>query len=448
VSPGPSSRQRLEALLGAALRAADAGAAVRRAIETGEAGESDAAGAGQGAGLRIGGVPVADGSPLVVLAAGKAAAAMAAALVERVGRRVARGLVVTKDGHGRVVPALVLRETAHPVPDERCAAAGREALALAATGRAHETLVVLLSGGASALLSCPVADLTLSDLAETTALLLASGADIHELNAVRKHVSAVAGGRLAGAWSGGPVIVLAVSDVPGDRLDVIGSGPCSADPSRFADAWRVVERRGLVQRLPAAVREHLRAGLGGERAENPGPGDPALARVHARIVASNALALAAAERAAREQGLRAAIDPAPLCGEARDAGPALLARARRAAAGGPLLWLAGGETTVRFEQAGRGGRSQELALAAALAMAGDPGIALLAAGTDGSDGPTDAAGAFADGGTVARGAARGLAAREALARHDSYTFFAAEGGLLRTGPTGTNVMDVAFVAVS
>jgi len=451
-------REALEGILHAALAAVDAGRAVRRAV----AREPDGT-------LRIAGRALPPGPPVTVLAVGKAAVPMARAFVEVAGERVAGGAVTTKDGHGGEVPGLAVREAAHPVPDARGEAAARDALRRASEAGPDDALVVLLSGGASALWACPAPGLGLDDLAATTDVLLASGADIGETNAVRKHLSAVAGGRLARAFAGGPVFLLAVSDVPGDRLDVIGSGPCSPDPTRFADARRVLVERGVEARVPEAVRAHLAAGERAERPETPRPGDRALARVHAHVVARNADALVAAARAARERGWRAEIDPEPLAGEARAAARSLLARARagaafevgksdavadgllaraRAGGAGPRLWIAGGETSVTFEQAGRGGRSQELALAAALALDGERGVALLAAGTDGTDGPTDAAGAFADGGSVARARARGADARDALVRHDSYTFWSAEGGLLRTGPTGTNVMDVAFVALA
>lgn len=435
MASGPLARERLETLFRAALAGADAGAAVRRVVVPRADGTLD-----------VGGVRLPAARRLVVLSAGKGAAPMARALADAVPERIARGLVVTKDGHGQPVPGFVLRETAHPVPDARCEAAGREALALAASGRPDECFVVLLSGGASALLACPAPGLALADLADTTDALLRSGADIHAMNALRKHLSALAGGRLAAAWRGaGPIVVLAVSDVPGDRLDVIGSGPCTPDPTRFADAWDVVVQAGLAERLAPRVRAHLQAGLRGERPETP----ERLEGVEARVIASNEQALAAAAEAAHGEGLRVLRDPQPLAGEAREAAARLLAAGRRAAGPAPLLFLAGGETTVQLDSGsgtGRGGRNQELALAAALALDGDPGVRLLAAGTDGSDGPTDAAGAFADGGTVARGDARGVDARAALARHDSFGFFVAEGGLLRTGPTGTNVMDVALVS--
>jgi glycerate-2-kinase len=440
MTAGPPARGRLETWLGAALAAVDAGAAVARHVAR------DASG-----GLRIAGEPLPAGAPLRLIAAGKAAVPMARAFLEAAGP-VAAGGVFTKDGHAGPVDDVPVRETAHPVPDARSERAGRACLALAAGAGPEDVLVVLLSGGASSLLACPAEGLGLADLAATTEALLASGADIEETNCVRKHLSALAGGRLARAFGGAALHLLAVSDVPGDRLDVIGSGPCSADPSRFDDALGVLAARGIEGRVPPAVREHLRAGARGEHEDTPGPGDPSLARVHARVVARNADALDAAAEAARKEGVRVALDPEPLTGEARDAGPALVARARAAAGGAPLLWLAGGETTVTFdertvpfERAGRGGRNMELALAAALSIEGERDVGLLAVGTDGSDGPTDAAGAFADGGSVARGRARGVDARDALAHHDSYTFWESEGGLLRTGPTGTNVMDVAFV---
>jgi glycerate-2-kinase len=435
VGAAPLPRTTLEGLLRAGLRAANAGAAVARHVSVSTDGS-----------LRVGDASIAPGERLVVLAVGKAASPMARALVEVAPGRVARGLVVTKDGHGEPVPGLALRETAHPVPDARCEAAGREALRLAASGREHERLVVLLSGGASSLLACPAEGLSLSDVASTTDALLHSGADIEAMNTVRKHLSALAGGRLAEAWRGGPIVLLAVSDVPGDRLDVIGSGPCTPDPSTFEDAWQVLAAAGLTGGVPEAVRRHLLAGRRGQRPETPDRLEP----VHACVIAANETALAAIAEAARREGLRVQRDPSPLAGEARAAALRLLADARAAAGEAALLWIAGGETTVQFESkanVGRGGRNQELALAAALAIEGDPRVTLLAAGTDGSDGPTDAAGAFVDGDSVARGSARGFDARSALARHDSHAFFVAEGGVLRTGPTGTNVMDLALVSL-
>ena len=435
MSPQGARRARLEALFRQALAAVDASAAVRRAVSQRD-GE-----------LSIAGVPLAPGARLVVLAAGKAAAEMAAALEQVAGARIAAGLAVTKDGHGVPLERIALREAAHPVPDARSERAAREAIDLVQSARRDDVLVVLLSGGASSLLSGPAPGLTLGDVALTTEALLAGGVAIEELNAVRKHLSAVAGGRLARRTGCGRIEVLAISDVPGDRLDVIGSGPFAPDPTTYADARDVLERGDLGGRLPAGVRAHIDAGARGEAEETPKPGDSVFARVRTTVLANNRTALEAARAAAASAGCRAVVLDGALRGEAREAGRRLAALA--AAVGGerPACLIAGGETTVRVHGAGRGGRSQEVALAAALELEGGTAAAMLAAGTDGTDGPTDAAGAYADGETVARGRARGVDARAALADNDAYRFFAAEGGLFRTGPTRTNVMDLALLEI-
>lgn len=429
-------RETLGRLLQAAIAAADPEVAVARAMVR------------RGERLEIAGLVVPHAARLRILAAGKAAVGMAAAAARIAGDRVAAGLVVTKDGHAAAAKApapLVLHEAAHPVPDARSEAAGRALLAFAGEGSADEVLLVLLSGGASALLACPLPGLSLGDVARTTSLLLASGAAIDEINCVRKHLCDLTGGRLARAARGRAVALLAISDVIGDRLDVIGSGPCVPDPTRYSDALGVLRTRGLLGEVPHTVRTHLEAGVRGQRDESPKPGDGCFSKLRMAVVASNRDALVAAERTARSEGLRTVPIGAPLAGEARDVGRRLAALVRAVRPSTPTLLLAGGETTVTLCGAGRGGRSQELALAAALGLAGHAGAVLLAAGTDGTDGPTDAAGAFADGGTVARGAARGVVAAEALAANDAYGFFDAEGGLLRTGPTGTNVMDLVLL---
>jgi len=432
---GAGPRDLLERSFRAALRRVDAGEAVRRALRGGP----DA--------LWIAGERVPGSARLRVVAAGKAAAAMAQAFEDAAGERVAGGVAVTKDGHGLPLRRIRLREAAHPVPDARCPAAGEAALAEARAADPGDWLVVLLSGGASSLLTTPLPGLDLEDLREATALLLASGAPITELNALRRHLTAVSGGRLAAATRAGRVVVLAISDVLGDAPEVIGSGPCSPDPTRYAEVWQRLERRGVAARLPAAVRTHLAAGARGERDESPKPGDPAFDRVRFHLLASNRDALGAACDEARAQGLPALRVHGALAGEARVAGARLAALARACRPRGGLLLAAGGETTVTVRGPGRGGRCQELALAAALGLEGARGITLLAAGTDGSDGPTDAAGAFADPGSVARGRAAGRNAAADLEANDAYAFFAAEGGLLRTGPTLTNALDLVLVAI-
>ena len=433
MSPRHAVQTQLESLFRAGVAAVDGGRAVRRALEM------------RGKSLEIDGRPVPDEAQLVVLAAGKAAAAMALAVEEIAGERVRGGLVVTKDGHGQALQRLVLRESSHPVPDARGEAAAREALALVAGMRPEDTLLVLLSGGASALLACPADSLAPPDIASLTQLLLACGADIAEINAVRKHVSAVAGGRLACAAKAARIDVLAISDVPGDELAVIGSGPFAGDPSTFAEAEQVLRVRGILEAAPAAIREYLARGCRGEVPETPKPGDPALRRVRHHIVARNADAIDAALAEAARQSLRAFSLGAVLQGEARRVGARLAALGLAIESSSPVCLISGGETTVTLRGDGRGGRNQELALAAAISLSGSTGVALLAAGTDGSDGPTDAAGAYVDGETLGRGAATGLSAEHALARNDAYTFFDAQECLLRTGPTGTNVMDLAMV---
>ncbi len=414
--------------------------------------------------------------PLRVVAAGKGAAPMAKGLLEMAGDGVLELLVVTKEGHGlelaagrdaaasRLPSGIDLREAGHPLPDVRSAAAGRAARALAARCQAGESLVVLLSGGASALLTEPQPGLSQDDLIETTRVLLEAGADIHVLNSVRKHLTRVSGGRLARAAHGADrIVVLGLSDVPGDDPSTLASGPCSPDPTRFVDAVEGARACAAWPRLPAAVRAHLEAGVRGEVEETPKP-DPAVGgsspssssnassssgwdRVELQLLGSNATALRGAEEEARRLGLQTLRDPIGLTGEAREAGHRL-ACARPPGSGAPALVLAGGETTVHVRGPGRGGRSQEVALAAALRWAAAPPdgpVTLLAAGTDGTDGPTDAAGAFADAGTVRRGIGAGRSAAEALADNDAYGFFRAEGGLFVTGPTRTNVMDLVLI---
>ena len=403
----------------------------------------------------IAGEPIALQGELVVVALGKAAVPMAGAALRVVGTRATRGLVVTKDGHATEPLMLPVREAAHPVPDERCAAAGRELLELASSCGPDDTLLVLLSGGASALTTRPIDGLSLADLAATTRALLEAGADIEALNCVRKHLSALGGGGLALACPAGRIEVLAVSDVLGDALDVIGSGPCAPDPSTWEDAAATLARFELAGRLPAAVCLAIERGVRGELEETAKPGAPAFSRVRSHIVARNADARRAVLEAARESGLEALDMGEALRGEARDVGRRVAGLARSLRPARPLLLVAGGETVVTVRGRGRGGRSQELALAAAIELARAdpasreraPSVSLVAIGTDGTDGPTDAAGAYADSGSVNRARDRGVDALEALRNNDSHGFFGTEGGSIETGPTRTNVMDLLLVRV-
>jgi glycerate-2-kinase len=420
-----SARAQLAELHRAALDAVHAGRALERALAARDPGPG----------------------PFVLLAAGKAGGAMAEAALRALGPRIARGAVTTKDGHARPLPRLQIREAAHPLPDARGEAAAREALALAESLGADEQLLVLLSGGASALWCAPATGISLADKRRTTELLLRTDAEIRELNTVRRHLSAVKGGGLARAARGRPIRLFAVSDVRGDCLEDIGSGPVTADPTRFADALDVLRRHALHGEVPSAVRARLERGAAGSLDETAKPGDPVLARASSQVIASLDVALGAARRAAESLGLRARVLRDALYGEVDAVARALARAVRDARADGVELLIAGGEPTVLVRGSGRGGRAQELALRLALALAGERDFSALCAGTDGSDGATPAAGAFSDATTLARAAALGLDVRAQLARSDSHPLLAALGDLHVTGPTDTNVADLALVLV-
>ena len=384
---------------------------------------------------------------VVVVGAGKASAAMGAALEGILGDRLDRGLLVTKDGHRGDLRRLEQAEAAHPVPDARGTHAAGVMGRFMAGCRADCLVLAAISGGASALLSLPADGLTLVDKAAVTDALLRSGADINALNAVRKHLSAIKGGRAAALAAPATVVALLLSDVIGDPPDVIGSGPFSPDPSTYEGALRILVEQLQPEQIPKAIRGHLEAGVRGELNETPKPEDPLFDRVHTRIVASNRESLAACRAEAEALGYAVHDLGGALDGPAEDVARLhadLVARIR--AGDGPVpapaCVLSGGEPTVTVRGPGRGGRNQHLALAAVPLLADLDGVVLLAAGTDGTDGPTDAAGAFADSSTAARASAADLDPAAALCACDSYPFFKAIGDLLITGPTGTNVMDL------
>lgn len=390
---------------------------------------------------------------LLLIGFGKAAPAMARALLEELGDLVGAGLVLTKYGHASApLPAKVrVFEAGHPIPDQNGLQATREILRAAETADAATLIIMLISGGGSALLVAPVEGLSLADKQQVTSQLLRAGADIFELNTVRKHLSAIKGGRLAEAAYPANTIALILSDVIGDRLDVIASGPTAADPGTFADALKVLDRYRLVDQVPATVIDLLRRGEKGELPETPKAGSPPLRNVENLVIGGNRQALEAAARAAREFGFQVVTLANDQTGEAREVGRALARRAAAAAAdcGGnrPCCLLAGGETTVTVRGQGKGGRNLELALAFAMEIDGKSDITLLSAGTDGNDGPTDAAGAIVDGDTLSRARALGLDPQAFLDDNDSYRFFERTGGLLITGPTGTNVMDIQVILI-
>ena len=388
-----------------------------------------------------------------VVGAGKASALMAQAAEHLLGKRIAGGALVVKYGHGARLRRTTLHEAGHPVPDDAGVAGATEVATVADKAGKNDLVLALISGGASALLVRPVEGLSLAAKQECTRLLLASGANIHEMNAVRKHLSALKGGQLARRAAPARVWALLLSDVIGDDLDVIGSGPCAPDASTFAEALAVLSRYGLEGKVPMEVRKRLERGAAGQLAETPKAGDVLFRRVHNTVVGSNAQALAAAVEVARQLGYKPMVLTTRLDGEAREQARMLAAIAREAQATGrpakaPLCLLAGGETVVTLRGKGKGGRNQEFALAGALALTGAQGITLFAAGTDGTDGPTDAAGAVVDGDTVGKAAKLGFSAAETLTKNDSYPFFQATREALMTGPTGTNVMDIYAALVA
>ena len=380
-----------------------------------------------------------------LLGAGKASGAMAAAAEEVVGDRVAGGFVVVKDGCAAPLRRVDIVEAGHPVPDARGLAASARLLEVARRAGENDLVLFLVSGGGSALTPAPAPPITLAEKQEVTRLLLASGATIGELNAVRKHLSLFKGGQLARAAAPATVLTLALSDVIGDPLDVIASGPTAPDPATFADALGVLARRGLTDRIPASVARRLEAGCAGRIEETPQPGDPLFDRVTNLVIGNNALVTDAAVAAAWRLGYTTELLTRELQGEAREVAREFVARARRLPP--PACLIAGGETTVTVRGQGKGGRCQEFALAAALELAPSDRITILAAGTDGTDGPTDATGAIVDAASLARGSAAGADARQALADNDAYGFLRASEDLLVSGPTRTNLLDL-YVAVS
>lgn len=373
-----------------------------------------------------------------VIGAGKASASMARAVERILGRRITGGLVTVPDGTAASVHRLQLMPASHPIPDHRGVEGARRILDIAHAAGPRDLLICLISGGASALLPAPVPGLSLAAKQEITRQLLNAGANIQEMNAVRKHLSLVKGGQLAAAAFPAAVITLILSDVVGDRLDVIGSGPTVADSHRLAGAEAVLRKYGVA--IPPGVLQ-----------ETPQAGDPRLARVQNLIVGSNRLALDAAARKAKELGYRTLVLSTSIEGETRDIARMHAAIAREVQESGrplrrPACILSGGETTVTVRGNGLGGRNQEFVLAAAIELGdGFGSVTIFSAGTDGLDGPTDAAGAIADAHTLARAAKLHLDARAFLDRNDSYRFFESVDGLIKTGPTGTNVMDVRIL---
>ena len=453
-----SSRDHAWQIMRTALQAVEPGAAVRRHLRL------------EGAclvvdlGPPMGEVRTYDLSQferVFVVGGGKAGAPMLEATAAVLNGRLSAGIIIVKHGYaGRGSPAgpVEIVQAGHPVPDEAGLQGAQRLAELLRRTTARDLVICLISGGGSALMTLPVDGISLADLQTLTRMLLACGATINEINAVRKHLSQLKGGQLARLAAPAPVISLILSDVVGDVLDVIASGPTVPDASTFADAWSVLARYGVVDSVPGSITAHLRSGLAGTVAETPKPGDAVFERVQNVVVGSNRIAARAAADAAYRLGYRAMMLTTFLEGEAREAGKVVAALTKGVARGEalyppdaplepPACLILGGETTVTLRGDGKGGRNQEMALAASIALSGWPDVLVACLGTDGSDGPTDAAGAFAEGETVQRGAGLGLNAAEYLDRNDAYHFFERLGDLIVTGPTQTNVNDLIVVLV-
>jgi hydroxypyruvate reductase len=367
---------------------------------------------------------------IFLIGTGKASAPMARAAAEILGNRLTAGIVITKDGHlgSDPIPKLEMLEASHPLPDKRGVAGAQKIIGLLKNVGERDLVICLISGGGSALLTAPTPGVTLESLRQLTDQLLASGAPIHEINIIRKHLSQIKGGQLAKLAYPSTLVTLILSDVVGDSLDSIASGPTVADSSTVADAEAILDKYALS--APHAF------------VETPTLGDPIFASAQNSLVGTNQIA---AEAAAKSWGADGRILRTDLVGEARDAGQWLSEQAKKLPSG--ACWIAGGETTVTLsaESTGLGGRNQEVALAAVRGLAGIPDVMLICLATDGGDGPTDAAGAVVTGDTLARAEKLGLNPDDFLARHDAYHFFDALGDLLKPGPTRTNVNDLNFL---
>lgn len=394
---------------------------------------------------------------LIVVGAGKACARMALALEESLKETIEGGLIIVKYDHTATLQKIEQKEAGHPLPDAAGVQATGKLLELVKNADEKTLVVCLLSGGGSALLVLPAAGITLEEKQKTTEVILKAGASINELNAVRKHLSGVKGGKLAQAAYPATVLTLILSDVIGDILDVIASGPTAPDSSTFADAAAVIEKYRLMPALPERVVDLIQRGTRGREPETAKGMEPCFERTRNVIVGGIDSALAAAKSKAASTGFSPEIITSALKGEAREAARILARKAlearKNSTPGERRCLLSGGETTVTVRGNGVGGRNQELALAFAVEIDDAAGITMLSAGTDGTDGPTDAAGAIVDGATARKAREAGIDPEAYLDRNDSYSFFKrydavrGEKSHLVTGPTGTNVMDLQIICI-
>jgi len=384
---------------------------------------------------------------LYVIGAGKAAAAMAQTVESILGDEINAGIITTKYEHALPLEKIICIEAAHPVPDEKSVQAAEQTMSLLKQTKANDVIICLLSGGASSLWADTPDGISLKELQQTFDLLLKSGASIDEMNCVRRHLSQIKGGQLLRYAPHARWFTLIISDVPGDQLQDIASGPTTADATTFADAINIINSYQLQQQLPTTVLNYLRKGIMGELEDTIKPGSELLQKVNNTIIGSNKTALAAAKQKAEELGYTVIIQEELMTGETATAATAIMQKATQYHSNKPACLLYGGETTVTVTGNGKGGRNQHLALCALQQLNNKHNITLLAAGTDGTDGPTDAAGAFAD--AVLKQAAidQQLSLIDAITNNDAYPFFEKVNGLLKTGATQTNVMDIVIVLI-
>jgi glycerate 2-kinase len=387
-----------------------------------------------------------------VVGAGKASAGMAQAVEEILGERIKAGVINVKYDHSLPLDIITLNEAGHPVPDEAGLEGTQQIVQLLEKSGEKDLVLCLISGGGSALLPYPAEGISLDEKRQLTQILLESGATIHEMNILRKHISRVKGGRLARLAYPATLVTLILSDVIGDDLDSIASGPTVPDRSTYADCLRILHKYSVQDNIPKAVLDYFEKGTQGTIEETPKLDDPVFVKTQNVIVASNSLAVQAAKHKADELGYNSLVLSSSIEGEAKDVALVHAAIAKEILKTGepvskPACVISGGETTVTVRGQGKGGRNQEFVLAAAIAIDGLENVTALSGGTDGTDGPTDAAGALADGKTISRAMSQGLDAQEYLRNNDSYSFFHPLGDLLKTGPTFTNVMDLRLVIV-
>lgn len=389
---------------------------------------------------------------ILVVGTGKASNSMALAIEEIFGNRITKGLITTKYGHLLPLKKTEIIEAGHPLPDQNGYEGAKKIQNLLKESGPNDLVIFLLSGGGSALLPFPAEGIGLKEKQEVTQLLLDCGADIKEINTIRKHISKMKGGWLAQWAYPSTVIGFILSDVVGDQLDAIGSGPTVPDPTTFGEAWEILKKYDLLNEISPSIQKYLQLGIKGKREETPKPGDAVFEKVYNSLIGSNILALRVAEKEASSLGFNTLILSSSIEGETREAARFHSAIAKEVISSGnpipkPACILSGGETTVTIKGNGLGGRNQEFALAGAIEINGIEKVVLLSGGTDGTDGPTDATGAVADHTTVPRAKSMGLDPKAHLENNDAYPFFQKLGDLLITGPTHTNVMDVRILLV-